>query len=124
VTYFADFTDMTLPGGESRADLWVGWLGAEVEQPGSTNSSIRGALRYAKRVNQLPDSTMGSHTCEICGQATGHGQFFIDDAHCRYVLPNLVIHYIAAHSYKLPSDVEHALRPHMRWWRLWCERPG
>jgi len=109
---------MTLPGGESGADLWVGWLGAEVEQTGSTGLRLRGALRTAKRRNQIPDHTMGSHTCEICGQASGHGQFFIDDTNCRYVLPNLVIHYITAHQYKLPPVVEQALRPHMRWWRL------
>jgi len=109
VTYIADLTDMTLPGGDARVELWVGWLGAEVEEPGTTESMVLDALCRAKSQNQLPDHTLGSHDCEICGQASGHGQFFVDDKHCRYVLPNLVIHYVTAHAYKLPADVEHAL---------------
>jgi hypothetical protein len=72
------------------------------------------ALGHALRQNQLPDHSLGSHTCEICGEAKGHGQFFIEDSNCRYILPNLVIHYVAAHSYKLPLEVENALRSFVR----------
>ena len=119
MSYIADLTDMTLPGGDSRAELWVGWLGTEVERPGTTDITILGALRRARSQNQLPDDSLDSHTCEICGQAHGHGRFFIDDTNCRYVLPNLVIHYVTAHAYKLPTEVEHALLPPGRPVRLW-----
>lgn len=111
MTHIPDLTDMTLPDGTSRAELWVGWLGAAVEAPGLTAGVTLDALCHARIQNQLPDHSMGAHDCEICGRASGRGQFFIDDTDCRYVLPNLVVHYVAAHSYKLPIEVERALLP-------------
>jgi hypothetical protein len=107
--YIEDFTDMTLPGGDARAELYVGWLGDEVKAPGTTSSAILEALLSAKAWNQLPDGSLDSHDCEICDGESGHGHFFIDDTNCRYILPNLVIHYITAHHYKLPAEVEDAL---------------
>lgn len=116
--FIPDLTDMTLPDGECRAELWVGWLGAEVEHPGLTGEVLRGALRRARRLNQIPDRVMGSHVCKICGGVTGRGQFFIQGINCRYVLPNLVNHYVEAHQYRLPEEVEEALRSSLKAWRL------
>jgi hypothetical protein len=109
MTYIADLTDMTLPTGDQKQELWVGWLGDEVEEPGPTTARVLAALQDAHRLHQLRDGTMGSHTCEICKGAQGHGHFFVDDGNSRYILPNLVIHYITAHQYKLPPVVEQAL---------------
>lgn len=107
--HIEDFTDMTLPGGDSRAELYVGWLGSEVKAPGATSVTILNALLHAKAWNPLEDDSLDSHTCEICDGEHGHGHFFVEDINCRYILPNLVIHYITAHRYKLPVEVEEAL---------------
>ena len=109
VTYIPDFTDMTVPGGPVRVELWIGWLGSEVELPGATDPVTLDALLAAKTWTQIPDGEMGAHTCEICGRADGHGRFYVDDFNCRYILPNLVIHYMTEHAYKLPEEVEQAL---------------
>jgi hypothetical protein len=111
MTYIADLTDMTLPIGDGRQDLWVGWVGDTIEQTGSTSARILTALTSARNENQLWDGTLGSHTCEICRHATGHGHFFVLANFGRYILPNLVIHYITEHQYKLPGVVEEALLP-------------
>ena len=118
MTYIPDFTDMTLAGGDSRAELHVGWVGDDVKAPGPTSVTVLEALLHAKAWNQLPDGCLDSHDCEICDGANGHGHFFIEDTNCRYVLPNLVIHYITEHSYKLPGQVEEALLSDRRGVRL------
>jgi hypothetical protein len=40
MTYIADLTDMTLPTGDQKQELWVGWLGNEVEEPGDTAAGV------------------------------------------------------------------------------------
>lgn len=112
MTYIPDLTDMTLPDGRNVQELWVGWLGDEVHTAGPTDPRVLAGLRSACSTAQIPDGTMGSHECEICGNARGHGQFFVEDRSARYIMPNLVLHYIEAHGYRLPPEVEAAiLRP-------------
>src|SRR6185503_17266231 len=52
----------------------------------------------------------GLHTCEICGGDDDKGEFFVEDHAVRYVLPNMILHYIIKHQYKLPDVVEAAVR--------------
>ena len=119
MTHIPDFSDMTLPGGVSRVDLCIGWLGDNVVEPGITSGATIEALERAKSRNQMPDDTLDSHECEICEGVHGHGQFFVEDTNCRYILPNLVIHYITAHHYKLPAVVEQALLENRTQVPLW-----
>jgi hypothetical protein len=101
----------------------VGWLGDSVERPGETELEIVLRIQRLMVKNQLFCSERGTHSCEIClaengadgvtwkyGETTHHGEFFVQRGSTRYVLPNLVIHYISRHRYKLPDVVEQAIR--------------
>jgi len=111
MTYIADLTNITVPGdGYDYLYLWVGWLGSVVPRTGQSDMTVIARLRGLQERNQLRDGTLGLHTCEICGGDSGHGSFFVEDFRTRYVLPNLVFHYIAAHEYRLPDVVEDAVR--------------
>jgi hypothetical protein len=121
---YNDHNEERCDGFEYRS---VGWLGDRVERPGETEPEIVHRLHRLKANNQLSDCWMGFHTCEIClaekgesqftpkrGETKDKGEFFVEHGTTRYVLPNLVIHYIAQHGYRLPEVVEQAIR----------ERPG
>jgi len=109
MTYIADLTNMTVPG-DGYDYLWVGWLGSVVPRTGQIDVTVIARLRGFQERNQLRDGTLGLHTCEICGGDSGHGSFFVEDSPTRYVLPNLVFHYISAHQYRLPDVVEDVVR--------------
>jgi len=108
MTYIADLTNMTVPG-DGYEYLWVGWLGSSVPRTGETQATVLARLRALQERNQLRDGTLGLHTCEICGCESGHGRFFVEDPGTRYVLPNLIFHYISEHQYRLPDIVENAV---------------
>lgn len=89
--------------------------------------------------NSLDDGCMGYHACGVCtsqrreayAAATGgepeedddfdelsglemrdgidKNQFFVEANRVRYVLPNMVTHYISAHRSKLPPEMEAAV---------------
>jgi hypothetical protein len=111
MTYIPDLSIETYNEhkGLSGPCLSVGWLGAEVLRAGDTTPAILEALFSAKASNQLPDDWLGYHTCEICNNHEDRGEFFITDGSTRYILPNMVTHYIQEHGYKLPDVVEKAL---------------
>jgi hypothetical protein len=101
----------------------VGWLGAAVPRKGKTSLEIVAQLGRMQQKNQLPDQFRGLHTCELClaeksgsaiplerGEALDKGEFYVEDGATRYVLPNMVLHYITRHGYKLPDEVEEAVR--------------
>jgi hypothetical protein len=105
--------------------LSVGWLGDEVTHAGDTDPVVLLALQHLCKKNQLPDSCGGLHICGICFRnappplldemgwdrcARDKGEFFVEDGTTRYVLPNMVHHYITEHGYRLPAVVEAALR--------------
>jgi hypothetical protein len=91
---------------EARA---VGWLGTTVPRTGPFPLHLLDALRFYSESNLLEDWTLGCHTCEVCDQVESHGQFTIDWAGVRYVLPLMVLHYIEAHAYLPPSEFLTAL---------------
>lgn len=107
--------------------LSVGWLGDHVEHSGKTAPELVDRLEQLREENQLPDFFRGVHTCEICEKsdpsndeigwkklweigAVGKGEFFVQYGSTRYVLPNMIIHYITHHEYKLPKVVEDAIQ--------------
>jgi hypothetical protein len=100
----------------------VGWLGSSVTRHGATNPEVVGRLRELKAANQLPDLWRGLHTCAICvreigrsavvakrGESSDKGEFYVELDNIRYVLPNMVLHYISQHGYQLPDVVEQAV---------------
>ena len=56
-----------------------------------------------------PFGWMGVHSCEICGDHHDKREFFVGNGSTRYILPNMVDHYIQIHRYRLPEVVEAAL---------------
>jgi len=94
----------------------VGWLGNRVERQGETDPEIVTRLQQIQASNQLSDNWRGLHDCEICKAEkvvwpeSDKGEFFVEQGSIRYILPNMVIHYITRHDYKLPESVEQAVR--------------
>jgi hypothetical protein len=109
----------------------VGWLGDRVEHPGDTDPFVVAVLQHLWNTNQLPDDRSDGEWCALCGPdaplfldvegrhfgglppvpdcIVERGEFFIQDGSIRFVLPNLVLHYLARHRYKLPEVVEAAI---------------
>jgi hypothetical protein len=108
----------------------AGWLGDQVTTPEETDPFVVAVLLHLWNVNQLPEDSREEHSCEVCaakrsptfeaemppGQSSGverfdrgRGEFFVEDGSTRFVLPNLVLHYIVRHHYKLPDVVEAAV---------------
>jgi hypothetical protein len=84
----------------------VGWLGADVPRKGGTSELVLESLKEHKERCQLLDQYRGRHACEICGSHHEKGEFYVQSGAVRFVLPNMVIHYIEEHGYKLPDEVE------------------
>ena len=91
----------------------VGWLGGTVRMPAHPDLHVLEQLRHYLRGNFHDDGDLGSHVCQICGDARGHGEFWIEWDGVRYVLPALIIHYCEAHGYQPPSEFLNALS--LRW---------
>ncbi len=89
--------------------LSVGWLEDLLPWQGVTSPEIVEALIACKRKCQLPDHWRGLHTCQLCRNHHEKGEFFVVAGNQRYVLPNMVTHYIETHRYRLPVQVEDAL---------------
>src|SRR5262245_59002690 len=64
----------------------VGWLGANVPRKGVLSPDLLQALRHYSERNYHEDWELGYHTCEICGQVEGHGEFSVEWNGIRYVL--------------------------------------
>jgi hypothetical protein len=91
----------------------IGWLGSEITTRGPVDPVVLERLRHYHRVAFHDDGDLGHHVCEICGSEPGRGEFWIEWAGVRYVLPSLVVHYCEAHGYLPPEEFLSAL--HRRW---------
>ncbi|MGH9902568.1 MAG: hypothetical protein ACRD68_12240, partial [Pyrinomonadaceae bacterium] len=102
--------------------LSVGWLG-RYKRPGWVSrllprnrpprdgESLIATLRDLAALNQVTCRTFGYHTCETCWRENSRGEFWFESlGGIRYVLPNMLFHYIEAHGYVLPREVFDALR--------------
>lgn len=83
--------------------LAVGWLGDSVPSTGAIDDDLLAALEHFSRHHYVDFGFLGLHTCEICGRFAGRGEFLIETPGGRYVLPQLVFHYIADHGYRPPE---------------------
>jgi len=101
--YFAEFA------ARGFKNLSVGWLGDHVPSKGETSPGILAALRRATDQNYIEDYFLGEHICEICGEFSSHGHFYVQHRDINYLLPVMVEHYIVAHGYMLPGEVVEAL---------------
>ena len=116
VSYFPDLSGETYVGvpDDGYEYLSVGWLGGTVECTGATSSEVFEALRQAADSHQRDWGPVpaGPHTCEICQNCMAHHEFVVTHGRIRYLIPNMVFHYIEDHEYKLPAEVEQALCSH------------
>jgi hypothetical protein len=89
--------------------LSVGWLGDQVKHEDVTHAEVFEILEALKERNQFYDGWMGLHKCELCANYMDKGEFYVENGTTRYVLPNMVMHYITDHRYRLPTVVEEAI---------------
>ena len=94
---------------EGKRACSVGWLGCSVPTRGRLELNLFEAIRHYRKKNYLEDGLLGSHTCEMCGTAEGHGEFIVEWGGMRYVLPTLVLHYLENHHYLPPKEFLAAL---------------
>lgn len=94
--------------------LAVGWLGDRVPRTGAVDADLRAALEHFSRHHYVDRGELGLHTCEICHRFAGRGELLIQTPGGRYVLPQLVLHYIAEHGYRPPENFLRDLSEHWR----------
>ena len=87
----------------------IGWLGSKVPSRGVVPAVVMQTLRYYREHGYQEDGELGCHTCEICGRSEFRGEFWIEAAGIRYVLPVGVFHYIEAHGYCPPAEFMNAI---------------
>lgn len=118
--HLPDLTPCTyLPVADHSKILAVGWLEGDVEFP-----TERIAVDLYDKLCALsynpwqPFVSAGAHVCTICqfSGASGSANFFVPDGDVVYVAPELITHYIAAHSYLPPREFLDAISacPEMR----------
>ena len=113
MTYIPDLSTETyvpVPDDGFRY-MSVGWLGCEVERAGPTDHAVIEALEAAAAASPRDWGPVaaGPHTCELCGKFRSAGEFVVEGGDIRYLLPNMVVHYVRAHDYRLPAVVERAI---------------
>lgn len=66
---------------------------------------------FINKLRQIWDSgiklmSLGHHTCEFCGKATGSCEKVLRDRENRieYMFPEMIFHYIEEHGYQPPED--------------------
>jgi hypothetical protein len=91
----------------------VGWLGDSIPRRAHVDNLVLEQLRHYHRLNLHDHNDLGSYVCGICGDARGHGEFWVEWDGVRYVLPSLVVHYCDAHEYQPPEEFLDALS--LRW---------
>jgi hypothetical protein len=112
MTFIADFSERVFfpaqqdLGRETRS---IGWLGDHVTNRGTVGPATMEAIRYFRTAHRRVDPFRGIHVCEICKQAIGREEFFIDLDGIRYILPQMIIHYIEDHGYAPPSGFQERL---------------
>jgi hypothetical protein len=75
----------------------IGWLGDHVPSRGTVGPAALAAIKYFRTAHRRGDPFRGVHFCEICRQVVGREEFFIDLGGVRYILPQMVVHYIEDH---------------------------
>ena len=95
-----------------RPDDWRGLHTCEIclrnAPPRTFDERFLGDVYEEGRYVPPPQASLNELESDNC--AHDKGEFFVEDGATRYVLPNMVLHYISAHRYKLPAVVEAALR--------------
>ena len=116
MTFIPDFSEQVFfpakqdMGRETRS---IGWLGDHVPKRGTVIPAAIAAIRYFRTAHRRVDPFRGIHVCEICKEVIGREEFFIDLDGVRYILPQMIVHYIEDHGYAPPSEFQERLE---RFW--------
>lgn len=81
----------------------IGWLGKFVTNEGELPNGFLDILEAYRESNVVDSGDLGFHTCEICNEHTGRGEFVIDTGEHIYHLPSMITHYIKVHGYCPPT---------------------
>ena len=100
--------------GQQHADslLSIGWLTCSQEfQTGPTDAAIYAKLKELLKDCFTPFAFGGGHNCEICqfDSPIGYSNLFVPNGNAIYVCPELILHYVATHSYQPPAEFVVAL---------------
>src|SRR5215467_760136 len=86
----------------------VGWLSDKHPFPtGKVDRSVVRRLRQFRAASHSgwqPYLSLGSHTCELCGDAKSHTHLFIPSDGLIYYAPEGIVHYIVDHRYAPPRE--------------------
>lgn len=85
----------------------IGWLDGEHDFPtGQVSAEFFERLTELARDPFEPFSSMGFHECEVCQfpEARNGRNMFIPGDGFIFVSPAMIVHYVAAHSYRPPDE--------------------
>ena len=109
---FRDLQPLSYFGGEHELLRAVGWLGADQDfQKGAVAPELVEKLKSLLREPFQPVAFAGPHECELCqfDAPSGSSNVFVPGDGIIYVMPELAIHYMAAHHYKPPEEFQQAV---------------
>jgi hypothetical protein len=103
--WFEDLSPCTYFTADAKL-VAVGWLErGKPHSTGQVDPAVYRALVEMRKNPWQPFVTMGTHECELCQFEGEHGtaNLFIPADGVIYVLPELIVHYMNAHSYSPPE---------------------
>jgi len=103
--------NIRVPEHERFTYLSAGYLDDRVEAPSESPPAAVAAMYALRWLLQgcIDMQWLGVHCCGICQCYAITGEFYVQGGDVRYVLPNMVCHYVRAHQYRLPAPVESAV---------------
>lgn len=107
MAWFADLSPIDyFPGNASSILRAVGWLERDRSFPvGRVEPEVYECLESLLRNPFQPLVSLGVHDCSLClfrAEARGAENLFVPAGEFVYVCPELILHYINAHSYLPP----------------------
>jgi hypothetical protein len=87
--------------------LSVGWLDGEHEYTkGEIDPEHWTKIKTILETSEPVNLTRGEHVCELCGQASGSGEYHAYNPRTGriYIAPSLILHYIQTHQYVPPAE--------------------
>jgi len=83
----------------------IGWLGCFLPfwKKGTVTPLVIEALEYFSKAHRRDDTLLGYHTCALCNRHRDRAEFYIDLDGIRYIMPQMIIHYIKEHNYRPPK---------------------
>jgi hypothetical protein len=108
--FYPDLYSYPATAGQDQVTVhYVGWLSIRHKH---TRGDSHAALLPLKAAARSPIFvTGGHHTCDWCGYGSPHsnGEIWFRVGAAVYEMPAMVVHYIEAHEYALPPELNEAL---------------